>query len=92
MQRAMCNKSMMVLPTLVQSSTGLKKANHAGPSPLPEKAMWSRIYLVQHWTDAMDAGMSMLALVSLMPMSSYGLRTQPVRMQEERGPVTSQTL
>ncbi len=50
-------------PASDQSSTGIKKT----------KLMKSGIFSVRYRTEIMNAGMSMLALVCLMRMPSYGV-------------------
>ncbi len=49
-----------------------EKTNDAGKGPVPDhaKAVWH--FLVRYRTEIIDAGMPMPALVSWMPMPSYG--------------------
>ncbi len=55
-----------------------EKNNDAGTGPVP-KPRQSGIFLVQYRTEIIDAGMQMPALVSSMPMPSYGFYQGKVR-------------
>jgi hypothetical protein len=59
-------------PASDQSGTGMKKLIMPGMIWYRTKPRQSGIFLVQYRTEIIDAGMPMLALVSSMPMPSYG--------------------
>ncbi len=58
-------------PASGQSGTGLKKLMMPKPVRFRTKLTQSGIFLVRYRTKIRDAGMPMLALVSLMPMPNY---------------------
>jgi hypothetical protein len=66
------NAGMPDCPASDQFGTGLKKTNDAGKSQVPDQAKAVRHLLVPYRTEIIDAGMPMPALVSSMPMPSYG--------------------
>ncbi len=59
-------------PASGQSGTGLKKLTMLKQVRYRTKLTQSGIFLVQYLTKIRDAGMPMPALVSSMPMPSYG--------------------
>ncbi len=66
------NAGMSNCPASDQSGTGLKKTNDAGTGPVPDQAKAVRHFFVRYRTGIIDAGVPMPALVSSMPMPSYG--------------------
>jgi hypothetical protein len=56
-----------------QSGTGLKKLTMPGTVRYRTKPRQSGIFLVRYRTEIIDAGMPMPALVSSMPMPSFGV-------------------
>jgi hypothetical protein len=54
------------------SGTGIKKITMPRQVRYRTKPRQSGIFLVWYWTEIIDAGMPMPALVSWMPMLSYG--------------------
>jgi hypothetical protein len=56
-----------------QSGTRMKKLTMTGQVRYQTKPSQSGIFLVQYRTEIIDAGMPMPALVSWMPMPSYGI-------------------
>jgi hypothetical protein len=69
------NARMPDCPASDQSSTGIKKTNDTRTNPVPDQAEAVRHFLVRYWTEIMDAGMPMSALVSSMSMPSYDSST-----------------
>jgi hypothetical protein len=68
----MCiNAGMPNCPASDQSGTGRKKLTMPGLVRYRTKPRQSGIFLVRYRTGIIDAGMSMPALVSTMPMPSY---------------------
>jgi hypothetical protein len=63
---------MPVCPASDQSGTGLEKLTLLGIVRYRTKPRQSGIFLVWYRTEIIDAGMPMPALVSSMPMPSYG--------------------
>jgi hypothetical protein len=59
-------------PAFGQSGTRMNRTNDAGTGLVPTKLKQSGIILVRYRTKILDAGMPMPALVSSMPMPSYG--------------------
>jgi hypothetical protein len=66
------NAGMPDCPASDQPSTGLKKTNDAGNNLVPDQAKAARNFLVRYRTEIIDAGVPMPALISSMPMPSYG--------------------
>ncbi len=67
------NAGMLDCPASDQSGTGMKKLTMPGQVQYRTKPRQSVIFLVRYRTESIDAGMPMPALVSWMPMPSYGL-------------------
>jgi hypothetical protein len=59
-------------PASDQFGTGMKKITMLGLVWYRTKPRQTSIFLVQYRTEIIDAGMQMPALVSSMPMPSYG--------------------
>jgi hypothetical protein len=55
-----------------QSGAGMKKLTMPGQVRYQTKPRQSGIFLVRYQTEIIDAGMPMPALISWMPMPSYG--------------------
>ncbi len=66
------NAGMPDCPASDQSSTGMIKTNDTGTYAVLDQADAVRNVLVRYRTEIMDARIPMPALVSLMPMPSYG--------------------
>jgi hypothetical protein len=67
------NAEMLDCPASDQSGTGMKKLMMPGLVRYCTTPRQSGIFLVQYRTETTDAGMLMPALVSSMPMPSYGI-------------------
>jgi hypothetical protein len=70
------NARMPDFPASDQPRTGMIKTNSTGTDPVPDQADAVQHFLVRYRTEIMDAGMPMPALVSSMPMPSYGTTVQ----------------
>jgi hypothetical protein len=70
--RVHINAGMPGCPASNQSGTGMEKLTMPGQVRYRTKPRQSSLFLVRYRTKIIDAGMPMPALVSWMPMPSYG--------------------